>query len=181
MENYRMNRKKMTKPVTFALTLMFALLSSVSAYAAGVEVAEASDEQFKQEQTVQDLGELYENTGWSDETIIPPSDVVNIVYINDGIMLLGSGSIDWNVPVGTRYVTSSIYLKKDTVISIATIATPRDCTYWMGLMYPDNSCAIVEGSGSGSHDFVIPSSGYYRVMVENRSSQVIHATGTYQY
>lgn len=118
---------------------------------------------------------------WSDEMLLEASDGVDIVYVNDGIMTLGSGSIAWDVPANTRYVTSSIYMTEGTIVSIACTARPSDCTYWFGLMYASSTCNVVEGTGSGAHDFTVPSNGYYRIMVENRSSETITVTGGYQY
>ena len=181
MEKYRKNVKKITKPLTMALVMMFALLSTVTAYAAGLEIAEASDSELKSTQQIA-IDEGFEGEdGWSDEMLIEPSDVPNIVYVNDGIMLLSGGTIDWDVPAGTRYVTTSIYMTKGTIVSIACTARPSDLTYWFGLMYASSACNVVEGSGSGAHDFTVPSNGYYRIMVENRSSQTIHVGGYYQY
>jgi len=112
---------------------------------------------------------------------IPASDTVEIIYINDDVMLLGQGTIDWDVPVGTRCVSGSIYLAKGTVVQIACTAIPSNCTYWFGLMHANSNCTVVEGTGSGAHDFTVSSSGYYRIMVENRSSQAISVTGGYSY
>ena len=107
--------------------------------------------------------------------------IVDIVYVNDGIMTFGSGSIDWSVPAGTRYVTSSIYMAKGTEVQIACTASPSTCTYWFGLMAANSDCYVVEGSGAGAHVFTVPSNGYYRIMVENRSIQSINVSGTYRY
>ncbi len=181
MEKYRKNVKKITKPLTMALVMVFALLSTVTAYGAGLEIAKASDDELKKTQNVSQYGVFEKTEGWSEEMFIPASDVPNIVYINDGIMTLSGGSIDWNVPTGTRYVTTSIYMAKGTKVQIACTATPDDCTYWFGIMHANSDCDVVEGSGSGAHDFTISSSGYYRIMVENRSSQQIHVMGNYQY
>mgnify|MGYP003293699200 CR=1 FL=1 len=181
MENYRANMKRVAKTVTFAWVMVFALLSSVTAHAAGIELAKAGDADLKETQNVAEIGEIGEPAGWSEEMLIPASETVNIVYINDGIMTLGSGTIDWDVPVGTRCVSGSIYLAQGTVVSIACTASPSDCLYWFGLMHANSDCTVVAGTGTGGHDFTVTSSGYYRIMVENRSSQEIHAVGGYQY
>ena len=186
MNIYKNNVRKVAKPVTFLLVLVFALTSSVTAYGAGVGLAKVNDEVLKatQDFSASDPLEGFSTTDdWSDIMYISPEEdhVPNTVYINDGIMTLGEGSISWDVPVGTRYVTSAIYLTKGTIVQIACTATPSDCTYWFGLMYPSSTLAVSEGCGSGSRDFTVPSSGLYRILVENRSSQVIHVGGYYQY
>ena len=181
MDNYIANMRRVAKSVTFAGVMVFALLCSTTAYAAGVGIAEAGDESLKETQNV-DVNEDFANVDyWSDEMHVPANDVVNIVYINDGIMELGEGSFTWDVPVGTRYVTSSIYFAQGTQIQIVCSSTPINCTYWFGLMHANSDCTVVQGSGAGAHVFTVPSSGYYRIMVENRSSQSIHVIGSYQY
>lgn len=181
MENYRVNMRKVAKSVTFAWVMVFAMLSTVTAHAAGVGLAEAADKNLIETQNVGLQGDFDSGYDWSDEMLIPANDVVDIVYINDGIMTLGQGNINWSVPAGTRYVTSSIYMAKGTVVQIACTALPSTCKYWFGIMAANSDCYVVEGSGSGSHDFTVPSSGWYRIMVENRSIQSINVTGGYSY
>lgn len=181
MEKYRKNLKKAAKTVTTAWVAAFVLFSSVTAHAAGVGIAKASDEMLKESQIIGQYGDFEEFSGWSDEMLVPASDVVDIVYINDEIMTLGQGTIDWDVPAGTRYVTASLYMTEGTEVQIVCSALPSDCTYWFGLMYASSECAVVEGSGAGAHTFTVPSNGYYRIMVENRSSQEISVTGGYSY
>ena len=184
MENYRKNMRKVAKPVTMALVMMFVLLSSVTAYAAGIELAEVNDRYLKETQVKAEDMTFEVAEAFSEVTYIPAEEanVPNIVYVNEGIMTLGTGTIDWDVPAGTRYVTAAIYMKKGTIVDIATIASPRDVTYWIGIMYPSSAIAIAEGTAAGSASFTVPSTGYYRVLVENRSStQVLSVNGSYQY
>ena len=140
-----------------------------------------NDNNLKETQVVGNQGLFEENHEWSEEMYIPANDVVDIVYTDDGIMTRGQATFNWSVPVGTRYVTKAFYFTKDTVIQIACTATPASSTYWFGIMNENSNCYIVEGSGSGNHDFTVPSTGYYRVMVENRSNQVLNVAGSYTY
>lgn len=181
MENYRANMRKVAKSVTLAWVMIFAMISTVTAHAAGLGLAEVNDNNLKETQVVGNQGLFEENHEWSEEMYVPANDVVDIVYTDDGIMTRGSGSFDWSVPVGTRYVTKAFYFAKGTVVQIACTASPTTATYWFGIMNENSNCYIVEGSGSGNHDFTVPTSGYYRVMVENRSSQVINVSGVYRY
>lgn len=181
MEKYIANMRRVAKSVTFAGVMVFALISSTVAYAAGVGTAELNDARLQETQNVAEDGGFSETYDWSDEMYVPASDVVDIVYINDNIMTLGQGSIDWDVPAGTRYVTSSIYLAAGTQVDIACTAIPNNCLYWFGLMHANSDCTVVEGTGVGAHEFTVSSSGYYRIMVENRSSQTISVVGGYSY
>lgn len=181
MTKYRTSGKKIAKSVTVALTLVFAMVSSVTAHAAGIGVAEANDAFLKDNQEVVAYEEFSVTEGWSDEMVVETSEDVEIVYVNDVIMTLAGSTFSWSVPVGTRYVTSSIYFTEGTEVQIACTATPNDCVYWFGLMAASSTCYIVEGTGAGSHVFTVPSSGYYRIMVENRGDEVLNVSGSYQY
>ena len=173
-----------SKAVMVLLSMVFVLAGTVTSYAAGTKVAEQADGEFKKTQEIAATADFTSTDIWSDEFVVTEADSAGVetIYNESEIMLLGGDSFYWTVPVGTRYVTSSIYLSKGTVISIACTARPSDCTYWFGLMkMSDNSATVVEGSGTGGHDFTISSSGFYRVMVENRSSQEITVSGGYNY
>ena len=180
MDKYRTNMKRVTKSVTFAWVMVFAMVSTVTAHAAGIKILEINDNMLRENQVVS----YYEDnaTGdWSEIMTIENSDPVNTVYINDGIMTLGEGSFSWDVPVATRYVTNFIYLTEGQQIDITCTGRPTDCLYWFGIMHPSSAVSVVEGTGMGGRTFTIPSSGYYRVLVENRGSTELHAVGTYVY
>lgn len=180
MGKYRTNMKKVAKSVTFAWVMVFVMLSSVTAHAAGIWVLEKNDEFLKENQVV----EYYDNDkvdNWSEIMTIEDSNPVNIVYINDGIMTLGDGTFTWDVPVGTRYVTNSIYLTAGQEIWVSCSGKPTNCLYWFGIMHPSSTVSVVEGTGTGARTFTAPSSGYYRVLVENRGATTLHAVGAYTY
>ena len=180
MGKYRTNMKKVAKSVTFAWVMVFVMLSSVTAHAAGIWVLEKNDEFLKENQVVAYQEDVIVGE-WSEVMTIEDSNPVNIVYINDGIMTLGSGTFDWNVPVGTRYVTNSIYLREGQQIQVSSTATPSNCLYWLGIMHPSSAVSVVEGTGIGGGLFTIPSTGYYRVLIENRGATTLHAAGSYMY
>jgi len=180
MERYRANTRKATKTLAIAWVMVVAMLSTVTAHAAGVELAELGDGLLQETQTVVAYDASGMGTGWTEELVVG-SDDVEILYMNDVIMTLAGSTFSWEVPVGTRCVTGSIYMTAGTEVSIACTARPSDCTYWFGLMYASSECHVVEGTGTGGYDFTIPSNGYYRIMVENRSSQVMTVSGSYQY
>ncbi len=183
MKSNRKNFRTSSKVATVAITMAFILASTVTSYAAGLKLAEGGDVEFKETQEVRTSYDFTSTDEWSEEFTVTSdnSGSVNTLYMEEDIMPLTSATFNWTVPVGTRCVTSTIYFSKGTEVSIVATATPSTCTYWFGLMYPDNSATVVEGTGAGNHVFTIPSSGYYRIMVENRSTQEINVAGAYSY
>lgn len=181
MKKYRVNMKKMASSTAFAWALVFAIFSSVTAHAAGVGIAEANDEMLRENQVVSQYEDEANIGTWSDIMEIEDSTPVNTVYINDEIMTLGGSTFDWTVPIGTRYVTGTIYFTAGTEVQIACTATPTDCLYWFGIMHPSSAVSVVEGTGAGVKTFTIPSNGFYRVLVENRGDVSITVRGSYSY
>lgn len=181
MEKYRANARKTAKIAAVAWVMVVAMLSTVTAHAAGAGLAEAGDSLLQESQIIEQDGAFEKTETWSEEMTISANSDAEIIYMNDAVVTLGQGTIDWDVPIGTRCVSASIYLAEGTEVDIVCSASPTDCTYWFGLMHASSSCTVVEGSGAGSHTFTVSSSGYYRIMVENRSSQEISVVGGYTY
>lgn len=183
MRKYR-KTKKVSKVVTGALVMVFALLSTTTSYAAGVKVAEMNDRVYAEMEEVDDETEFGVNQ-WSEIFEVPASENTDVtdVYVDnqDGVMPIGGGSFDWTIPAGVRYITGQIYLESGDTLSIACTATPNTETYWAGIMLPNGNCKVAEGKGSGNADFSITTSGYYRVMIQNRSSVEIRVCGGYSY
>ena len=182
MNKYGKKNKKTPKIVTAALVMTFILASTCTSYAAGVEIAQKNDEVFKETQVVG--VEKYSVAAQSgEEFMVSAEDNALVVeYCPEEVIAPYAGNtFDWVIPVGTRYTTTQKWFSKGTEVSIAVTVSPSDVTYWFGLMYPNGSSSVCEISGVGSHTFTVPSSGFYRVMVENRGSKEITALGAYSY
>lgn len=183
MSKYKKHLNGKKALVATALVMLFAVISTTTAYAAGITVAKVSDHIYKETQVIDNIGLFEENEGWSEEIFIPAEQAKNpnTVYMDDVVMPIGDGTFDWDVPVGTRYVTGYLFMNSGTQVQVACTGTPSDCWYWLGIMHPNNSISIIEGCGAGSRTFTTNSTGLHRVMVENRGDVVLHATGVYTY
>lgn len=180
MNKYGNTNKKAAKIITTALVTVFMLAGTMTSYAAGVEIAEANDSLFKETQEIGLENEAFPSV---EEFSVSAEEnaLVKEVCMETEIMPLAGDSFDWTIPVGTRYVTTEKWFSKGTKVDIALTVKPDGCTYWYGLMYPSSSSSVCETTGGGMHTFEVPSSGFYRVLVENRSSKEIRAVGGYQY
>ncbi|MBO5347117.1 MAG: signal transduction protein, partial [Lachnospiraceae bacterium] len=87
----------------------------------------------------------------------------------------------WSVNPGVRHVSSSFYVSAGQTITVSATALPGGNTYRIGIQDSWNNVRYVEGTGSLGHQFAITSSGNYRVLVQNRSSVTLTATGAYSY
>lgn len=175
---------KISKVLSMALVTAFVLLSTTTAYAAGTAMAKISDKVYESTEVieVQSIENTSENTE-AEQFIVTAEESADVptVYMESDIMLLGSGSFDWNVPAGTRYVTGQIYLNKGDEVSVVCTAKPSSSVYWYGIQLPNGNSKVSQTTGNGSSTFEITSSGYYRVMVQNLSDVEIHAVGSYLY
>ena len=184
VNKYTKKVKKVSKVVTAVLVLCFAMASTVTSYAAGVGISKINDVVLKEMQVIDTNNEFAEDTGtWSDEFEVTAeeSQGVEIIYMDSEIMPLSGESFDWSVPSGVRIVSSMIYLSKGSQITIVCTAQPNNKLYWYGLQKPSGNCTVCEGTGAGNHTFTAETSGFYRVMVENRSDTDIRAIGGYTY
>ncbi len=182
MNKYGKKNKKTPKVVTAALVMAFILTSTCTSYAAGVEIAQKNDEVFKETQEI-NMSELAETSDNLEQFTVSAEDNALVVEYcpEEDIALCGGNSFDWTIPVGTRYTTTQKWFSKGTQVTIAVTVSPSDVTYWFGLMYPNGSSTVSETKGGASNTFEVPSSGFYRVMVENRGSKEIRAIGGYTY
>lgn len=181
MQKYGAGRKDIAKSVTVALTVVFAMLSTVAAYVFGVGVVEVNDALLEENQEII-LDESFRNiTDWSEERLIKVNRNVELIYDNEIEKTRSGFMFSWDVPIGTQYVPKGFYFKKDEIVQIACTAIPSNCLYRFGVMNENGECVVVEGCGAGSHTFTIPSSGYYYIMVENRGDVEANISGSYQY
>lgn len=180
--------KKAAKGMTALCAFAFVMMSVTTTYAAGTQFAEAHDYIY-QSAEVTDVANS--NDAEAEEIYIPASQdnsYEELVYDNSEMQLI-SPLLDSNVPVafqwsvdpGVRHVSSSFYVSAGQTITVSATALPGGNTFWIGIQDGWNNVRYVEGTGSLSYNFPITSSGNYRVLVQNRSSVTITASGYYSY
>ncbi len=180
MKSYPSNKIKMAKGVVIGILAIFALISSGTAHATGVVLAKAGDEVLREGQVVVYLEKEDNTDRWSEEMLLKPDNMPQVVCSSENATF-NSGTISWNIPSGKRYVTDSVYIPRDVDVQIACLAEQENCFYRFGLLYPSNERAVLGGTGMGCYSFCTPSNGYYRILIENHGSQVLHVIGSYQY
>lgn len=177
--------KKVNKTPGIAIATLlaaFVFVSTSVSYAAGIKVAQANDTAFKTAQKVEivDAAEL-KNGSEQFEVSAEENALVTEVCMESDIMTISGGAINWTIPVGQRYVTAEKWLSKGTEVTITVSVTPTTCKYWFGLMESDGDSVVCAATGAASSTFTVSYSGFYRIMVENRSSSEITAVGAYSY
>lgn len=181
--------KKVTKGATAFLAFAFVMMSVTTTYAAGSEMADLHDELYKnvEVQAAENGGEPQE----LQEVYVPAaedSSYDEYVYANPELEIISPlmdantpVAFNWTVSSGVRMVSNSFHVDAGQTISIASVATPGNSTFWIGIQDQWNNIRYVQGSGNLSYGFPITSSGSYRVFVQNRSSVSINAVGSYCY
>lgn len=183
MKKYSTKRKA-SKVITAALTLLFMVSSTLSAYAASVGASELHDELYK---TTEPLVQIFDEEG--NELVahyISAEDAedTNIIYMdmNTNPMARMAGTFNWTIPGNVRSVTPTMGLASGTEISVSTTVRPTTSTFWMGVMLDkDGSGWYYEAKKDASYTFKINAGGVYRVFVENRSSVEVTASGSFNY
>lgn len=187
MKKY-MSISRLAKRASFLLAFGVAMVSVSTAYAAGAKLAEVHDNVYKgMEVTIE---ETMADAGLEEHVLYPEDDDTydRIVYANpeleEIIPLLDANemaSFNWTVTPGTRHVSSKFYVKSGQSIAISATAIPAGQTFWIGIMDSSGVVRYVEGTGALSHTFSISDSGNYRVLVQNRGTKNITASGSYYF
>lgn len=184
--------KKVAKNMTALCAFAFMMVSATTTYAAGAQLADAHDYVYQNvEITNVDTNTSTNAEEELEEIYVPASQDTSyeeIEYDNSEMQmispLLDSNTpvaFQWSVDPGVRHVSSSFYVSAGQTICVSALATPGGNSYWIGIQDGWNNVRYVEGTDSLSHSFAITSSGSYRVLVQNRSSVTITATGAYSY
>ena len=179
MKKFGKNRKRASRFVTAAIAMAFILISTISAYAAGMKLADVNDELYKKNMEVAVDTEDIEEKPF----IVTPADDpgVVIIEVEDMLDLCGTDNFEWTIKPGTRMTTGLKWMSKGTEVQLSVTVTPSDCTYWLGLMDPNDNCNVFERTGPSAGTLTTKSSGFHRIMVENRSKKEIKACGYYSY
>lgn len=182
MKRYSTDKRKLIKTEASAWMVLFAVISTVTAQAAGVGLAEMGDEVLQETQVVikEDKYACLEN--WSDEMLLKADDAVGIIYADSSSSSSDDiGTVEWDVPAGTRYVTNAVYMTEGTRVQMAYAVEQQDCLYRIGLMYASGESIVIEGTGLVTYSFEIPVDGYYHILVENCGAVTLRIMGAHQY
>lgn len=180
MKNYSSNKICTAKGIMIGIVALFAVISSGIALMAGFILAEAGDNQLREEQIVEYLEEEDTSLKWSEEMLLKADNIPYSVGKFESQDVC-SGTISWDIPSGKRYVTESVYIPKMAEVQMAFLTEQKDCRYQFGLLYPNYERVVIEGTGIGCQSFDVSENGYYRILIENHGEQVLHIVGNYLY
>lgn len=179
------------KGTAFVLSACFLLGSSMTALAAGEGITEtyetvASVTATKTEEGLGIADEVEVAVSLSDEELLEefaraydldPDDVV--IIGEEGIETVGDCIyIDWKVPAGKTYMTTSFHRDSGDKVRAMTSGDPEDMKYQMGIKDPNDLMRYVEGSGDLSHTFDISITGRYCFFVINLGNKELHVKGS---
>lgn len=181
MVKWTKNGKKVL--VSFLLTAVLVMGSSVSALAASVAVADMEREWYQntREQTSTEV----QGEGALEEFEIPAEEVDEekwesaVVYGEEGIEPLSVQKFfDWTVPVGT-FARSTAFIKKAGTEIIVSCYVNSSSYHHVGIRRPNGSMLYVNVKGQVTHTFSCETFGTYYVYVENMGSTNLSVAGYY--
>lgn len=182
MLKYTLNNNKKQFPKWTAYTVVFSLMiiSTISAYAATVKLAEWNDELYKatQKEVVVAESEASE----VQVTELDPDWMDSAVFMKPGtVQTRGRDSFDWKIDPGTKALTSKIYLPEGTGIYISCIAKPNTCPYKYGIQWGSTEMSSYCIGGNTSNTFTSDAGRYYYLFVENNGGSTLSVNVTYSY
>ena len=179
------------KGTAVVLSACFLLGSSMTALAAGAGITEAYGKAAavtadKAEEEIDTVDVVEAEMPLSDEELLEefaraydldPDDV--IIIGEEGIETVGDSIyIDWKVPAGKTYMTTSFHRDSGDKVRAMTSGDPEDMKYQMGIKDPNDLMRYVEGSGTMSHEFDVSITGRYCFFVINLGNKELHVKGS---
>lgn len=180
--------KKAGKFVSTALIVAFVMTSVTTAYAAGSKVADMQESIYRATEHTSSISDIVMEEGMIFIPANEDNSYEELVYGNPEAEIIMPAlaeeevaSFSWKVPSDTRYVSSKISLDKGQKVSVSCTSIPTSSTYWIGIMNSGGDVWYYEGKAALAYNFSIEKDGRYRVLVQNRSTVEITATGNYCY
>ncbi len=168
------------KSIALLIMSVFVVGSSMTAYAAGSEFIDMQNDFYEATREFDN-----QNGNTLEEHVIPADQVRhdNEVIVQDAEMVpYDTWPVNWDVPAGKKYLTTSFKLTSGDKVSVAIVLSPDNKTVRVGLEYPDGSEHYVEGTAGLAHVFTVPTTGSgYHFYVENISDTEVNARGSYVY
>lgn len=103
-----------------------------------------------------------------------------IIEKTEDVEMYGSGGVEWKVPSKTIYTTSSFYVAKGSSILVSAKVIGSDKKVNVGIVQSNGRRKYVIANKT-THEFLIDSSGIYRVFVENTTASAIDINVVYVY
>jgi hypothetical protein len=107
-------------------------------------------------------------------------EIIEIVDDSSSKTRAADGNISgWKIKSGSVAKSGTFKKSVGDTIFVAAVITPSDKTVQVGIIYPTGTLVYVQGTGTLSHTFSVPSSGSYAVYIRNVSDTTITANGVY--
>ncbi len=171
-------RKTKKKPLVWVLALSAVLVfgASLSVFAATTETARQYEKWFDATVVMNEVEPLPPLPHYTDDGPAP-----GIIVEEDEFEQVTprTANIEWTVGANTQKSTGTFYVSAGSSISVMVSVTPSNKTVKAGVIWPDGTRDYVSGSGVLYSTFTAPSSGYYKVFVENGNSTSVTVEGSY--
>ncbi len=145
-------------------------------------------------QTVGDMDLLAGKTAQQDNSNINPADYANtgIEFIDvlpidgyatgtdeDGIAVMASGNINWDLPSDFMRTTRDFRATSSQKITVSGDITPAGKILRLGIIEPDGIRRCIYATGSFSYNFPLDKTGSYCVYAINDNSEYVNWRGGY--
>ena len=171
-------RKTKKKPLVWVLALSAVLVfgASLSVFAATTETARQYEKWFDATVVMNEIEPPAPLPHYTDDGPAP-----GIIVEEDGFEQVTprTANIEWTVGANTQKSTGKFYVSAGSIIAVTVSIEPSNKTVKAGVIWPDGTRDYVTGSGVLYAPFTAPSSGYYKVFVENGNSTSVTVEGSY--
>lgn len=177
------NDKKQRGAVMTAASIIVSLLIAGTAFAAEPAVSNniykelVSESPNSVEETDANSEDDIEYTmQWTGE--LPTASGINMGG-GASIQAASSASFDTDITGIGDWSSGAFWASSGKTISVLASITPSSATLKVGIVDPNGLFRYVSATGTANHDFVLNTTGFYRVSIVNDNSIVVHTTGYY--
>lgn len=122
--------------------------------------------------------EAYAGTGIEFIDVLP-TDGYATGSDEDGIAVMASGNINWDLPSDFMRTTGDFWATSSQHIMVGGDITPAGKILRVGIIEPDGIRRCIYATGRFSYIFDLDKTGFYCVYAINDNSEVVNLTGTY--
>ena len=185
--------------VAVSLTSAGSALASTGVLAGGYRALYELTDVEEDEAGIQILGDVdvavtTSDVGSQDNSNINPEDYVNtgIEFIDvlptdgyatgtdeDGIAVMASGNINWDLPSDFMRTTGDFWATNGQTITVSGTITANSKILRVGIIEPDGIRRCIYATGRFAYPFPLDKTGFYCVYAINDNSEVVNLTGGY--
>lgn len=174
---------KYRKGTAVVSCMVLSMLAVIPSYAVSEGAARANEKWIAKTEVATEVEEINYRAMESSSTVAEEKGVeeIDLTVDNETIPFSTEITLDYIIKANTRILYRWQDMQEDDTIHVSAKCSNSSIVYRIGIRDSAGNLSYLQGSGSMSHIFEIPSDGKYTVYIENKSSTSMQITGWARY